>query len=97
MGAGDVKLMAGIGAIMGWIFALNTAFFAALAGGAGAIGILACQGALIRSFKNIGFFIKSLIFHHAHQTIQPLSRKQSLPYAVMIAVGAVIAYFFPCF
>lgn len=51
MGGGDVKLMAAIGALMGWKFTLASAAFSAVAGIIVVIGYLLYKGSLLTYFK----------------------------------------------
>ncbi|MCD4813288.1 prepilin peptidase [bacterium] len=93
MGAGDIKLMAVVGVFTGWQFTLNTAVYAALAGGLLAIIFLLVKGELWKTLKNIGRFIRSLMVPKL--VVEPLSKKHPMPYAIMIAAGVVAAYFLP--
>lgn len=51
MGGGDVKLMAAIGALMGWKFTLVSAAFSAVAGIVVVVGYLIYKGRLFTYFK----------------------------------------------
>ncbi len=95
MGAGDVKLMAVVGAFMGWVFAINAAIYTALLGGATAIILLLIQGKLISTLSHLGRVFLTLL--KPHSQAEPLSRSDPLPYAVFIASGAAAAYFLPPF
>lgn len=62
MGAGDVKFMAAIGAIMGWKFTILSAIFSAAAGMFVAIGYLIYKKELFSYIKKlIMFILKSFI------------------------------------
>lgn len=95
MGAGDIKLMALVGAWQGWVFALNTACFASLAGGAAAVLLLARQGQLRDGFRRIFRFFYSGPGLNADS--KPLAGGAAMPFAVLIALGACLSFFFPLF
>lgn len=76
MGGGDVKLMAGVGAFLGWPAVLDALFWTALCGGV--------MGLLFIIWKWRG---KS---HEAEEGTIPV-RKQTLPYGVAIAVGTIVS------
>lgn len=95
MGAGDIKLMAVIGAFLGWRFAVNTAMYAAMIGGAAAVAILLIRGELGRTLAHLGRVLVSRF--RPGRPVEPLARTQPLPYATVIAAGAAAAYFLPSF
>ncbi|QGY38847.1 prepilin peptidase [Pseudodesulfovibrio cashew] len=92
MGAGDVKLMAGIGAWLG-VEATFTAFlFTCLAGGIYAIAVLLMNFAQFKAvMANLwGTFLRFLSTHKFDYS--PVNTEQALPrlcYGVAIAVGTV--------
>lgn len=90
MGAGDVKLLMGVGSILGPKAALFAAAFSLIAGGLGAIGFVllrALQGAALTlgrgDFARVGASI------HAAATV---ARRERLPFALPIAVGSLAAW-----
>jgi len=93
MGAGDVKLMAVVGAFMGWVFVINAALYAAVIGGVLAAAWLLIRGELLPAVKRIGRFLYSVF--RPHLKIEPLSRKYPIPFAVIIFAGTVAAFFLP--
>jgi prepilin peptidase CpaA len=95
MGAGDVKLMAVVGACLGWVFVINAAIYTALVGGLAAIVFLLLQGKLVNTLLHLGRVLTSIFKPRGN--LEPLSRSDPLPYAVFIALGAVLAYFLPPF
>ena len=97
MGAGDVKLMAGVGSILGPKIVFVAFLFTALTGGIYAIITIMIYGKL----KDYFLSIKTLIFT-GKLIIVPAKNAEKLPalyYGVAIAVGTfitVILYRFNC-
>jgi prepilin peptidase CpaA len=89
MGAGDVKLLALIGAFKGSSFVLTTAFYMALVGGLIAIVIILFQKGKV----------KELIYHFwakKHGAELPIDKKlysTTYPYGVAIVAGALFALY----
>ena len=93
MGAGDVKLLAAIGAWLGPIGAAWTGLYGAAAGGAMALAVALARGYTKRAVKNVGTILR--VWSMAG--VQPvegltLADKSSvrLPYALPLAVGALV-------
>lgn len=93
MGAGDVKLMAAVGAWVGWNPVILVAVYGSVAGGALALVVAARSRYLKQAFTNI----KALGTYWLVNGIKPLPEltlesKQSmrLPYAVAIAAGLAV-------
>lgn len=90
MGAGDVKLLAVIGAIKGPIFVLIAAVYMALAGGIMALIIILFKKGIRRRLYQLVYF-----FHGLHNGIRfpVFSDKEGLkttyPYGIAIAAGAI--------
>ncbi|MBN1595624.1 prepilin peptidase [candidate division FCPU426 bacterium] len=93
MGAGDIKLMAVLGAFTGWVYVVNAALYAALIGGLAAIVLLVFKGEVWSTLAGICRFLRSLLV--PKMEIEPLSQKYSLPYAVVISLGALTAALLP--
>lgn len=91
MGAGDVKLLAAIGAMIGGELVFQSFLYTALIGGIFALVILLKNNRLL-------FFIKNLIFAIFYK--QPVynepvkNSKYTIPYGVPIALGVVSLYCF---
>jgi prepilin peptidase CpaA len=94
MGAGDVKLLACLGAWLGPEATLYAALYASVAGGAMAIAMALATGYLGEAVLNVqmllGHFMKSGLKPLPAVTLQG-SRGPRLPYALPIAAGAVAA------
>ena len=97
MGAGDVKLMAALGALLGPANVLGLALVAALAGGLLALLRVAWEGRLRATVRGIA----ELLWFWAHTGLRPsptlnLSNPGTIriPYAVPIAAGTVVVTLF---
>ena len=80
MGGGDVKLMAGFGALLGTGRLIEAALWTAAAGGFLALGFLAYQSVRRR-----------LGFGKAMETAEEKERGESIPYAPAITLGVWLA------
>jgi prepilin peptidase CpaA len=93
-GAGDVKLLAAVGAVTGpgncvWIFLLP-----AVLGGIIALILLLFRGRVRKTFFNVGWIIQDLLhFRAPYRSSDELdvttSKGMRLPHGAMIAVGAL--------
>lgn len=93
MGAGDVKLMAALGAWLGWQPTIYVALYAALAGGALAILVSLHAGYTRTAVSNV----RALLSHWWLTGIRPLPALTleagtglRLPYAIPILAGVVV-------
>jgi len=92
MGAGDVKLMAGVGAWLGTSATLTAFLFTCLAGGVYALGVLSMNRQYLKTIlaniaNTFSVFIATRKFNFT-----PISTEQALPrlcYGVAIAVGTI--------
>jgi prepilin peptidase CpaA len=94
MGAGDVKLLAVIGALKGMSFVLMAALYMALAGGVMALVIILFQ----KGMKKRLFHIASFLHGMRHGIKVPLMSdsevlKTTYPYGIAIAAGAIYQIF----
>ncbi|SDY66936.1 prepilin peptidase [Nitrosomonas sp. Nm58] len=94
MGAGDIKLMAMIGAFVGPASMLNVTLYILLAGGALAIGVVLWKGKLARLIDNLKIM---LLMRLAGSSIASLpatgmlpESAGKLPYGVAIAAGTLV-------
>lgn len=93
MAAGDVKMMATVGAFTGPAEALQIAILAWCAGGVMAIAIIIFKGRLRRAMANVWALARPLL----HQPAQPATAASgepdsvgSMPYGVAIAAGTIV-------
>jgi len=94
MGAGDVKLMAAVGAIVGPALWLWILFFTAVLGGITAPIVVLSKGRVHRTLQNLWMILVSIRYRQAPYATNPeldVSTDQGLrlPHGVIIAVGAV--------
>ena len=94
MGAGDVKLMAAVGAIVGWRDWLGIFIITALLGGLVAIALLLSRGRLNKTLSNVGSLVLALFSFRApyarNEELDITSGKSvKLPHGVVIAWGCL--------
>jgi prepilin peptidase CpaA len=94
MGAGDAKLMAAIGALIGPWNWFGIFILTALIGGVFAVGLLLTTGRTRRTFANVGFLLKELAYFRPpylkNEELDVRSPKAlGLPHAAMIALGSL--------
>jgi prepilin peptidase CpaA len=95
IGAGDVKLLATIGAIKGSFFVFNTALYMAVIGGIIAFIIIVSNGALLNVLKQLRMWMYSLLCGIKYKLEFPTSTfLKKYPYGVAIVGGAVICLIF---
>lgn len=95
MGAGDVKLLAFVGAAKGVTFAINSAIYMALIGGLISLIVLIFNKQAISFFKSVIFWIISRIYNVRRKIEFSNSGKSSkFPYGTAIVAGAMICLFF---
>lgn len=94
-GAGDVKLLALIGALKGSQFVINTAIYMALIGGLIALIIIITHKETLNVIKNIFLWIGSLFYGARYKLELPTSvLLKKYPYGVAIVGGAVVCLLF---
>lgn len=93
MGAGDVKLMAAVGAILGWENTLISIVFITLTGGVMSLAFILCNNSFKSTLQGIYTSIVLMIGqkrisafkHNNNQTIQ-----YGIPYGVAISFGTLL-------
>lgn len=95
MGAGDVKLLAVIGAFGGASFVFTSFLYGAFIGGLISVILLARRGVLGNTLKHFLLFLPMQMKPlHLNQDMNEPSQEK-FPYGIAIALGTLIAYFLP--
>jgi len=94
MGAGDVKLMAAVGALVGWRDWFGTFLVTAIIGGAMALILVAARGRVKKTLWNVSFILSELKSGRpAYMRKEELDvrnpRALGLPHGAVIAVGTI--------
>jgi prepilin peptidase CpaA len=94
MGAGDVKLMSAIGALVGPVNWFAIFILSNVLGGIAAILILVTHGRIAKTFSNVGYMINELLhFRPPYMRREELDLKSpkaaTMPHGVAIAIGCV--------
>jgi len=93
MGAGDVKLMAMVGAFLGPVSALGAVLTTLVVGGVLALTVALWRGVLRHALSNVRFVLSQTMLKTLPGGVQleaPPYSAGSLPYAVAIASGTLI-------
>jgi prepilin peptidase CpaA len=95
MGAGDVKLFASVGAVIGIKMVFPAFLIALITGGALAAVMLFCLGAVYETAQRVSFIFVSLLTDFSTPRFAPpTARKQTVPYGVAIMFGSLISLAF---
>lgn len=90
VGGGDMKLMAAVGAIVGWPMSLRVVCDTCIAGGLIAVAMMAWKGVLLTTLANAF----RIIFGMPRRS-QGLRNPPMVPYALAITIGTLVAVFVP--
>jgi prepilin peptidase CpaA len=94
MGAGDAKLMAAVGSIVGWGNWLAVFVLTAVIGGVMGLIVLLFAGRVRKTFWNIGWILSEVLHfrapYHSSQELDVRSAKaMRMPHGVAIALGSI--------
>lgn len=98
MGAGDVKLLMGVGACLGWRLVILAGLSSLLIGSVVAFVFLMVRGGLLGYLHRYGVMAKCLLTAGRFAYIPPASDDMAsvrFPYALAIALGTVAAIYGP--
>lgn len=90
LGGGDVKLMGGVGAILGFPAGLNALISSILVGGFLAAVVLLWQGRLFPVLKYAASKGWSMVYRAHVPVAPPPERRDSFPFGVAIALGTYL-------
>ena len=88
VGGGDMKLMAAVGAIVGWPMVLRVVCDTCIAGGLIAVAIMAWNGVLLTTLANVFRIMVGM-----QRRSQGLRNPPMVPYALAITIGTLVAVF----
>ena len=88
VGGGDMKLMAAVGAIVGWPMVLRVVTNTCIAGGLIAVALMAWHGVLLTTMANVFRIMVGM-----PRRSQGLRNPPMVPYALAITAGTLIAVF----
>jgi prepilin peptidase CpaA len=89
-GAGDVKMLAGVGAITGWWGLLRIFIYFGLFGGLVALAVAITAGRFGAVVKNTGYLASLLTRARWREAEKVESAAPALPYGAVIAVGCLL-------
>ena len=94
MGAGDVKLMAAVGSIVGWQNWFGIFIITAILGGLMALILVVAKGRLQKTLFNVGFILSEMkrgrpAYLEREELDVKSSKAVGLPHGAVIAVGCI--------
>ena len=97
LGAGDAKLLAAVGAFMGVGGLLPVVLYSGIAGGVIAVVAATRRGVIVPVLiQTRGVLINAISFgRYGSRTTIEDPEAHTIPYGVAIAVGSIVAFFFP--
>lgn len=87
LGGGDLKLMAAVGATLGYPLVWSSLYYTCLAGGALALLYLIWSGQLLDGIKKLF----NMLIGRKKKESKGLRKETTLPYGIAIAVGTIAA------
>jgi prepilin peptidase CpaA len=94
MGAGDVKLFAAVGSIVGIASVMQTLLTVALIGGVLAVAMMIYSRRVGRTMRGVLHFFYGLLPGHTVPRFEvPPDGSNTLPYAIPICLGALVSVF----
>ena len=94
LGAGDVKLMGAVGALLGWHLTLVALIYTALAGGLCAVLAMVRARAVSSTFARLGVMFQLLFANKRFPSADSIEGKSvTIPYALPVALGTIAAVF----
>lgn len=96
IGGGDAKIMAAIGALMGWQFALTTLFYGLIAAAIMAFAIMIRRRIMIRTLKRVGRFLY-LAFTPARPVGPATEESPKVAFGLALCFGAAAAVAYALF
>lgn len=88
VGGGDMKLMAAVGAIVGWPMVLRVVCNTCIAGGLIAVALMAWHGVLLTTLANVFRIMVGM-----PRRTKGLRNPPMVPYALAVTAGTLIAVF----
>ena len=91
MGGGDVKLIGGLGALLGSHAILSVFLYTSLVGGVIAIAVAVVNRSLVETFKRMWLFLKCVFLFRAPSTgVLAFKKGHTMPYGVAIGAGTLL-------
>lgn len=94
MGAGDVKLFAAIGSVIGLHYVVSTFVVVVVTGGVLAVITMVCAGTVVSTmYRVLHIFFGLLPGWPMPRFAVPADRRHTIPYGVAITLGSLISLF----
>ena len=94
--AGDAKLFAALGALMGLAWLIRCAVWAFVGGAVLGVGLLLMKGRLVSRAKRVAVYFRNLVLGQSFTPYQPeAGTEREFPFAIAVALGGLLACVIP--
>lgn len=93
LGGGDVKLLAALGALLGYPQIFDLLFFSVLTGGALGLSIIVWKGRFLQTLRQFGQLIITLVYPGVPKVVP--AQDLSVPFGFAIAIGTLWTLYVP--
>jgi len=97
IGAGDVKLLMGVGALKGPLFVFKASVCGIFVAGVITVFLLLVNGTLLKGLKNVGIPLFTSAVSGFKISPLPQTKSPSLPFGFYLAIGILIYFFYEKF
>ena len=93
LGGGDVKLLAALGALVGYPVIFDILFYSIVAGSALALAVIIWQGRVLETLRGLGGLLQALFYPGLAKSVP--TNDLHIPFGVAVAIGTLWALLLP--
>jgi prepilin peptidase CpaA len=93
MGGGDVKLLAALGALLGYPLILDVLFYSVVVGSSLGLVLLVWRGRILQTLRELGWLARSVLYPGVQGEVP--ARDLRLPFGLAVMLGTLWAVYVP--